>query len=109
MSLDFYLTKVVTEEKEVFTANITHNICEMAEEAGIYKCLWRPYEIGAELAVDIIETLREGLAELKKDPVRFKKFDSPNGWGTYNDFVPWVEKVLQACIDNPDTKINASI
>lgn len=46
MSLDVYLTAV--RPTEVFSANITHNLGEMADKAGIYKACWRPEEIGAE-------------------------------------------------------------
>lgn len=38
MSLDFYLTQ---DGKEVFHLNITHNLGQMADVAGIYKCLWQ--------------------------------------------------------------------
>ena len=34
-----------TETNEVYSANITHNLNTMADEAGIYKHLWRPDEI----------------------------------------------------------------
>lgn len=45
MSLDVYLSKEVTEERTVFSANITHNLGEMADKAGIYKALWRPEDL----------------------------------------------------------------
>ena len=44
MSLDVYLTDA--EGREVFSANITHNLGAMAKEAGIYMHLWRPDELG---------------------------------------------------------------
>ena len=34
------------EPEGAYSANITHNLGKMAEEAGIYKHLWRPEEIG---------------------------------------------------------------
>jgi hypothetical protein len=119
MSLDVYLRrkKWVSYDKgetweeeleEVFWSNITHNLNEMAAEAGIYKACWRPEEIGATTAKDIIPLLEIGLADLKERPKYFKKFDSPNGWGTYVDFVPWVEEYLNACKEYPDAEINAS-
>ena len=54
MSLDVCLTrrrwisydagKTYTEEnEEVFSANITNNLNKMANAAGIYDALWRPY------------------------------------------------------------------
>ena len=53
--------------------------------------------------------LRAGLALLKSDPERFKKFDSPNGWGLYVHFVPFVEKYLEACEQNPDSAVEVSV
>lgn len=64
MSLDVHLTKVMPTE--VFGSNITHNLGEMAEEAGIYKHLWRPEEIGITKADQLIAPLREGLARLNQ-------------------------------------------
>lgn len=45
MSLDVYLEGPPVPQ-DVFWANITHNLGRMADEAGIYKHLWRPEEIG---------------------------------------------------------------
>ena len=76
MSLDVHLYIDVDtggdEMKRVslFDSNITHNLTEMAEEAGIYKHLWRPEEIGAEQARDISQDVEEGLALMKSDPPR---------------------------------------
>ena len=102
MSLD------VTLRKEVYTANITHNLGKMAESAGIYKALWRPEEEGYYYARDLIEPLTKGLALLTSDPERFKAFNSPNGWGMYEHFVPFVAQYLEACAANPDATVEAS-
>lgn len=106
MGLNVYLTKVMP--CEVFCANITHNLNKMATAAGIYNCLWRPEEIGIKVAGELIEPLKIGLQKLKDNPEYFKQFNPPNNWGTYDYFVPWVEKYLQACIDNPDAEIRVS-
>ena len=99
------------EEKEevVYDANITHNLGEMAQEAGIYKALWRPQEIDAFYAKDIIKIVEKGLADLKARPEHFKQFNSPNGWGMYEHFVPFVSDYLEALNKYPDTKIIADI
>jgi len=36
---------------EVFTANITHNLGEMARQAGLYGVLWEPETCGIQTAV----------------------------------------------------------
>jgi hypothetical protein len=102
MSLD------VTLREEVYSANITHNLGKMADEAGIYLALWRPEEAGYYSARDLIEPLTKGLALLASDPERFKQFDSPNGWGAYEHFVPFVAKYLEACVAHPDAVVSAS-
>lgn len=107
MSLDVYLTAV--RETEVYSANITHNLGAMADAAGIYKHLWRPQELGITKAVDLIDGLTEGLAKLKADPDKFEKFNAPNGWGLYKHFVPFVEKYLAACRENPDATVTVSV
>lgn len=92
----------------LYEANITHNLNEMAEQAGIYCHLWRPDEIGITKARELIEPLRAGLAKLRADPVYYRKFDSPNGWGTYENFVPWVAAYLSACEEYPDADVSVS-
>jgi hypothetical protein len=106
MSLDVYLTAI--RPKTVYDANITHNLGAMAKEAGIYQHLWRPEELGITHAQALIEPLTVGLALLKSDEPRFSKFNASNGWGMYEHFVPFVEKYLQACIENPDAEIRVS-
>ena len=106
MSLNVYLDSVIGSSSEGYSANITHNLNDMAKEAGIYECLWYP-EVGAK-ASQLIKPLKAGLSRMKADPGRFKEFDSPNGWGTYEDFVPWIENYLQACEDNPDATVTVS-
>lgn len=136
MSLDVYLIRkkwtsydageTFTEEnEEVYDANITHNLGEMADKAGIYEALWRPHrlkegynipeedndaeykfeEANTTKAIDIIPYLEKGLADLKARPEYFETFNSPNGWGMYVNFVPFVEKYLNACKQYPDAKV----
>lgn len=105
MSLDVYLTR--TQPTTVYDANITHNLGKMADEAGIYKHLWRPDEIGITKAEQLIEPLRVGLALLKSDPERFKSL-TPKMDGGYIHFVPFVEKYLQACEEYPDAEVSVS-
>lgn len=103
MSLDVYLE--VMRPTEVYSGNITHNLGRMAEEAGIYQALWRPDEIGITTAEQLIEPLTAGLAVLKADPPRFEVHNAPNGWGLYKHLVPFVEKYLAACIENPGAAV----
>ena len=139
MSLDVYLSRKLYlsydkgktyEEKEenVYDANITHNLAEMADKAGIYEALWRPYKLKENYnipendhvleykfesenpvkASEIIKVLEKGLKDLKNRPKYFEKFNSENGWGMYEHFVPFVEKYLQACKEYPDELVTTS-
>lgn len=106
MSLSVYLTKPVPTE--VYCANITHNLGKMADAAGIYQHLWRPEELGITTAGELIDPLAAGLARMEADPEFFRQYDASNGWGTYNHFVPWVQRYLEACIEHPDALIEVS-
>lgn len=107
MSLDVYLEKQMLTD--VYQANITHNLTKMADAAGIYKHLWHPEKLGITKAAELIEPLAAGLAALKSDPAKFKKFNAPNGWGLYEHFVPFVEKYLNACREHPDATVRVCI
>lgn len=106
MSLDVYLTEM--RPAEIYSRNITHNLNRMADEAGIYKHLWRPDEIGITKASQLIEPLTTGLALLRSDPARFKAFNPANGWGDYDGLVSFVVEYLSACIANPDAEVTVS-
>ena len=106
MSLDVMLFN--DDGKEIYSRNITHNLNKMAEEAGIYKCLWRPDENGITHAHQIIEPLEKGLSLMATNKARFEAFNSPNGWGMYENFIPFCPDYLQACRDNPNATVQVS-
>ena len=139
MSLDVTLSRkkwisydadktLIEEVETVYDANITHNLGKMADKAGIYEALWRPYMLRKDFkkfeldagdeyefeekcvieAKDIIPILEKGLADLKARPKHFEKFNSENGWGMYEHFAPFVEKYLEACKEYPDAIIEVS-
>lgn len=95
-------------KEEVYSANITHNLGRMADDAGIYEALWCPDVVGYTTARQLIEPLEKGLALLKSDPPRFEKHNSANGWGRYEHFVPFVEDYLAACWKFPDALVGVS-
>ena len=57
MSLDISLTV----SRDVFDANITHNLTDMANAAGIYGVVWRPEENGIDCAEQLIAPLTEAI------------------------------------------------
>ncbi|MGW8324137.1 MAG: hypothetical protein ACWGNI_00445 [Desulfobacterales bacterium] len=113
MSLDIYLYKIKCEhcgdKEEVYQANITNNLTTMADNAGIYKPLWHPEECGIKTAKDLIEPLTSGINKMELDIGYYSKFNAPNNWGTYSNFLPWLRKLLDACKENPNSIIEVSI
>ena len=132
MSLDVSLNRIkyvsydmetfTPENEQLFWANITHNLGKMADEAGIYEALWRPYMLHKDYkhfdiydeeyefeksvtiyAKDIVDIVEKGLKKMKENPQHYAKFNSPNGWGTYENFVPWIEKYLEALKEYPES------
>jgi hypothetical protein len=113
------------KQEEVYSANITHNLGKMAEEAEIYEALWRPHKLKkgynvpendhhaeyeyecstTTLSNEIIPIIEKGLIDLKSRPKHFKKFNSPNGWGMYDNFVPFVENYLNALKEYPEAEV----
>ena len=96
------------ETTTLFEANITHNLNRMADAAGIYEHLWRPDEIGITMARQLIVPLRDGLARLQAEPARFLPMNPPNGWGTYEILVDFVNRYLAACEQWPDATVRVS-
>ncbi len=108
MSLDVILTKPPTQPEQVFASNITHNLGLMAKAAGIYEHCWHPEDIGITKAWQLIEPLRKGLAWLRANETAARRHDDSNGWGLYQDFVPWVETYLSACEAEPGADVSVS-
>jgi hypothetical protein len=119
---------ITLEEKQedVYSANITHNLGKMAEAAGLYEALWRPYQLkegynipeddhDAEYkyevenpvrAHEIIPIIEKGLEDMLARPKHYETFNSPNGWGLYKHFVPFIEKYLEALKEYPESFVD---
>ena len=91
---------------ELFWANVTHNLVPMAKEADLYAILWRG---GGKRAEEIVPTLQRGLERLRAEPERFRKLNPPNGWGSYEVFLAFVEEVLEACQRWPEAVVKVSV
>ena len=104
--MDVWLT--ASRPIEVFEENITHNLSQMAQAAGIYEYIWRPEEVGITKAIQLVEPLTIGLETLKANPEKFKEFNPKNGWGSYEVLVRFVERYLRACMANGDADVRVS-
>lgn len=106
MSLDVYLYAV--RRVNIYDANVTHNLNDMADAAGIYKHLWRPDELGIKTARELIVPLETGLRWLRENPEQARMHNPENGWGSYEGLIKFVESYLAACVENPDAEIAVS-
>jgi hypothetical protein len=106
MSLDVML--VNDDDCEVFWANITHNLGKMARAADLYYALWRPEELQATRAGQLVVPIREGILRLVDHPSFFKELEPENGWGTYEVFLPWCCRYLEACRKYPTAMVRVS-
>lgn len=107
MSLSVYLYEDLNFEEELYWANITHNLSDMAEAAGIYQALWRPDEINAKQAKDILDIILNGFCKLLKNPDEYRKLEASNGWGTYENFIDWIFRYIKALSEYPESYILA--
>lgn len=110
----------------VYDDNITHNLCEMAEQACLYYALWRPYKLLPQwtdnanieeyefekshtvLAKDIMGYIAIGYAKLISEPEYYKSLNPSNGWGSYDGLVRFVSNYLKACVDYPLAMVKVS-
>jgi hypothetical protein len=119
---------LIPKREEVFSTNITHNLGKMAKVVGIYEALWRPYKLkeGYNIskknymseykfeeenivkASEIISIIKKGLKILKENPTKYRKYDSPNGWGIYGNFLLFVERYLNALNKYPDSIVECN-
>jgi hypothetical protein len=113
-------------EEDLYSANITHNLGKMADAAGLYEALWRPHRLKegynipeddhhAEYkfeeenpvrAYEIIPIIEKGLEDMLARPEHYRTFDSPNGWGMYVHFIPFIEQYLEALKKYPESFVD---
>jgi len=97
-----------TDTKTLYSDNITHNLGNMADAAGIYEAMWYPEKLKATKAKELVGKLKTGLKKLKSNPEKFKKLNPANGWGNYDILVQFTENYLKACKEFPEAKIEVS-
>lgn len=93
---------------ERYERNITSNITKMADEAGVFDCLWQPAHHGWTKAKQLIPMLEEGLAELRRDPDYFIQFEPKSGWGRTEHLLNFVSEVLNVCREYPEADVSTS-
>lgn len=92
--------------RQVYSANITHNMGRMAAQVGLYEPLWRPEEVGVKTADQLAPLLRTGLARLRDERERLQEFNPTNGWGNYDLLVRFTADYLEACERWPSAEVS---
>lgn len=80
----------------------------MAKAVGLYEVLWKPEEVGITTASQMIAPLEKAIDELVANPDKYKVFNPPNEYGSYEDFVSFCRLALDNCRKYPDAVIEAS-
>ena len=112
------------DDQEVYAANVGGDFRLMAQEAGLYEALWKPYRLHYDYepsenhkeemafedsveiyARDILPHLYKGLQELKDFPKHYNNF---SGSLPHTYFVSFVERYIQACVDFPEALVVVS-
>jgi hypothetical protein len=120
MSLDFALVSADTKEvecececcgnihirnkREIYIEdNITNNLAEMADKAGLYEPLWnsngkKASEILADLEIGVCN-----LGEMSFDDI--KKYTPSNGWGDVHSLRQFTKNIISCCKIFPDAVV----
>jgi hypothetical protein len=94
---------------EVYAANITHRLADVAKEAGIYGLLWHPDENGYPQAFDLIEPLEQAIADMEARPYHYEQFDADVGQVRLAQFLPWLRDLLRACRAHPEAVVESDV
>lgn len=97
------------ETIEAWHGNITHNLIKMAKRCGAYQVCWQPRKIKVNKARSATFLLLNAIHKLKKEPDKYKKSNPPNGWGSYEVLLSFLQDYHQACIQYPDAEIITSV
>lgn len=87
-----------------FDTNITHNLNGMFSHAfGVdnYEAVLA-FKKGGE----VLHLIDMAIMNMVCSPSEYEKFEASNGWGTYEQALPWLIKLRQGLALNPDSEIN---
>lgn len=91
-----------------YDGNITHNVQRMMNEAFLNKGYWVD-QLTGKTGAEVLPLLTAALHRMAENPRYFEMYDSPNGWGTWRDCLPFLAKLREGCYLNPDAIIETSI
>ena len=87
---------------------LTHNLGKMADKANLYYAMWRPEEINATHAIDIVDILENGVMYMIRNKDELEEFNPVNGWGDYDGLLKCAISYYQACLKYPEAVIEVS-
>lgn len=104
MSADIYLS--ATDCCSSHDHNITHNVGPMLRAAGLD---WHDYRGESLTARHLAIEATGALERLVREPDEFRPMGAPNGWGTYDQVLPFLARLILDCIKHPDAIVSVSL
>ncbi len=87
-----------------FDTNITHNLRPMFSRAfGVEN-----YEdvLAFKKGGEVLHLIDAAIMNMIISPDEYQEFNASNGWGTYEQALPWLIKLRQGIANNPGAEIN---
>lgn len=91
------------EPHEVWWENHTSNTAGMWRAAGVDLAAY-----DQQPADRLRDALGEAIIELRRNHQVYRRMDSPNGWGTYDTTLAFLERLHRHCVTHPNTTIRIS-
>ena len=85
---------------EVFEFSPTYNLRPMFHAAGF--CL---RDFNGMTGAEVAPVLTVAVASMEADPAKFRALDAPNGWGTYDDIMPYLRRFRDAVSAHPAASV----
>lgn len=112
MSLDIEL---LDNSVSVLNLNITNNLNKMVQQYSYehYLAIWHPYDLNSLdkcrplLAIDVVNYYEETLIEFLHNRKEYERYNSSNGWGTYDDMVSFLTQLISYCHKYPTATLTA--
>jgi len=82
----------------VYSGNYTHNVSPMWHRAG---CLDVLYESRGAAVPDVLPVLEAALIAMRSEPDAYRAMNPPNGWGSYDGAIAWLDRLVSECRVNP--------
>jgi hypothetical protein len=98
MSYDvsLYISTGADKEAQVYESNHTSNCSGMWEDAGVDLRTMK-----GTSAKDQLPILKQAVETLRANPEKYRAMNPPNGWGSYESALRFIENLANACEENP--------